>query len=165
MVAPDIEMAWSRFQRAARRYCAVIDAVTDINDSETLYREIGQPLAELYAAGLELPSVPPTDDDFEVEDLGLERWWEIFKMIDRLTSDEDPYRTIVDPDEDTECIEAALAMDLTDIYVDIYPATEGEDSAHLRDRLWELRFAFQSNWGLHALEAMRVMYWRNHRYW
>lgn len=136
-----------------------------MNDSETLYREVGQPLAELYAAGLKLPSVPPTDDDFDVEGLGSDAWWTTFKAIDRLTSDEDPYRTIFVPDEDTEHVEAALAVDLTEIYVDIYLATEWEDSAHLDDLLWELRFAFQSNWGRHALEAMRVMYWRNHRYW
>ena len=134
-------------------------------DTETLYREAGIPLADLYAAGLNLPNVSPTEDNIEIETIDMDQWWSVFNSIDRLTGSEDPYRLVFHPDEDTEIIEGPLADDLADIYHDVLPATEWTDDAHLDDLLWQLRFSFQSHWGRHALEAMKVLFWRHHRYW
>ncbi len=164
MLEPDVESLWRRFEDAARRYCKVIDSVESMASSQSLYIEIAAPLADLFAAGRSLPVVRISDDDFEVESPGHEVWRKAFETINRLTGDEDPYRTVFNPQKDTEAIEAALAVDLADIYVDVLPAIQWEDMEHLNDLLFELRLSFQGNWGQHALEAMKVINWR-YPYW
>ena len=159
-----VEADWLRFQDAAQRYCAVIDSVGEMQDSVDLYAAIAVPLADLYAAGRRLSVVNTSDDDFEVEELSHDAWRGIFEAIDRLTGDADPYRTVFDPQEDSEVVEAALADDLADIYRDVLPAVRWNDPVHLNDLLFELWMSFQGHWARHALEAMRVIHWR-HPYW
>jgi hypothetical protein len=125
---------------------------------------VAVPLADLYAAGLLLPSVRGTADEVEIESLDGDSWRKLFWAINALTSDQDPYRTVVDPHADTDIVEAALADDLADIYRDVWPATTWDDPEHLDDLLFELRFSFQGHWGRHALEAMRAIHWRR-GYW
>lgn len=88
----------------------------------------------------------------------------MFHSINALTSEDDPYRTVIDPHKDMGLVEAALAEDLADIYSDVFPATQWDDPEHLDDLLFELRFHFQGHWGRHALEAMRAIHWRR-GYW
>ena len=164
MNSAEIEVAWRNFKAAAQTYCGVIASAGEIDDSETLYERLAPPLAELFAAGLQLPSVAPSLDEFEAIERSSERQREIFERLDRLTGSDDPYRTIFHPQEDEKPVEAALADDLAGIYEDVLPATQWDDRGHLNDLIFELRLAFQHHWGRHALEAMRVMYWRHHRY-
>lgn len=146
------------------RYRAAVDQALEKGDSDFLYATVALPLSELYAAGLLLPSVGGTDDDVEIETLDIHEWGELFSAINALTSDQDPYRTVFDPHEDTEYVEAPLAGDLGDIYRDVLPATQWDDPEHFDDLLFELRFSFQGHWGRHALEAMRAIHWRR-GYW
>ncbi|MEZ4521668.1 MAG: DUF5063 domain-containing protein [Thermomicrobiales bacterium] len=93
-----------------------------------------------------------------------DEWRSTFDAINRLTGGEDPYRTVFHPQEDTEVVTAALADDLADIYRDVLPAVNWDDPVHLKDLLFELRISFQEHWARHALEALRVIHWRN-PYW
>lgn len=162
--ASSADDAWQRFHDEAREYCSVVESVSDYPDADSFYATIAAPLANLYAAGLELPDVSPTGDDVEVATLGHEAWMAVFRAINDVTGDGDPYRTVIDPHEDTDAVEAALGQDLADIYCDVLPATTWTDVEHLADLQWEMRFQFQGHWGRHALEAMRAIHWRR-GYW
>ncbi len=161
--APEDE-AWLRFCVAAQRFCDVIESVSEFSDADSFYAAIAEPLAVLYAAGLTLPWYPPSDDDIDIDGLGSGEWRALFTSINALTGNDDPYRTVFDPHNDTDLVEAPLAGDLADVYRDVQPVTTWDDPDRLADLQFEVRSSFQGHWGRHAVEAMRAIHWRR-GYW
>jgi len=138
------------FVERARAYCAFVESAGVFGSVERL-RKAAVLLAELYAAGLQLPDVEPVDIDekeSKVEhprlDLGeAETYWEIF----------DPY-------ELSEPVAGSLADDLGDVYVDVrrglalYDTNTGDGRVNA---IWDWRFNLHVHWGDHAVDALRAL--------
>lgn len=73
------------------------------------------------------------------------------------------YWTKFDPTDnnDTELVAGDLLDDLGDIYADIKSNLELIEKGRTPEQehaLWELKFSFETHWGLHAVNALRTLY-------
>lgn len=62
-------------------------------------------------------------------------------------------------------IEGDIALDLEDIYHNLKMELEkikiGTDEA-VEDALWQLKFSFQTHWGNHCVDALKILHYFSH---
>lgn len=155
------------FISAAQEYCGILE--TDCQDAELWVKTILQALSSLYACANKLPAVDISDAP-DVNDESVrpshDDWKAMFASIIVILGDQRLYREFFDPsgpiDSDQEPVVGDIADDLADIYRDIKPGLRlwdlGDDSL-LPMVVFDWRGCdFQTHWGCHAVDAMRVLH-------
>lgn len=141
-----------RFAERARRYCTFIENAANFPLEERL-RRAASLLAELYAAGLDLPDVevdvartpkPPPDLEETFPGFGAH----------------EPYWAVFDPYEPDQPVSTTLSDDLLDVYRDIHAGLtlyEADPTRNLSNAVMDWRLGLESHWGDHATDALRVL--------
>jgi Domain of unknown function (DUF5063) len=147
----------ARFVQAASRYCALLERagsrphVRDDEYSEKLHCM----LAEAYASAAALPSHGELAEAAEAS-VGFPDT--IYKTLREFLGDRDVYALSFSVD-DPDIVEQSLSADLVEIYRELKSVGQyaaGNDApAALPLRNW--RFAFDSHWGRHAINALAVL--------
>ena len=143
------------FADLATRYIDVID--TPSQDQVEYLTRIEELLAKLVASAHDLPQVEPTTSEPDSQNIAPPAG-----LVDAL-GDADIYWDVLDPTslaQTPEVTAGSLTDDLGDIYIDLKRGLQLWDSGNERDALWEWRFRFHSHWGMHAVNALRVVHAR-----
>jgi hypothetical protein len=116
-----------------------------------------QRIARLYVAGLQLPESDVGDFDEDAFRVSQTEWREVFNRSAILEID---YYNACEPnlDADPEYLVGSLADDIADIYCDVCTGLRMYRAGHRLDAAWHWRFSFQSHWGSHAADAIRVLH-------
>lgn len=141
------------FANVARRYIDVID--TPPQDRADCLTRIEVLLAIPVASANDLPQVEPTTSEADPQEIAPPTG------LANALGDADIYWIVLDPTSVTQkpgVAAGSLTDDLTDIYVDLKRGLQLWDSRNERDAVWEWRFSYQTHWGLHALNALRVVH-------
>lgn len=143
------------FIAAANRYCALVERPAQ--DRVQLLTTVHEALAHCYSEALRL-ALPRTDDPTLPEArIPLEAWRDVNgRILDRLGS-ADGYWVILDPADGGTAVQASLADDLADIWRDLKEGLALHAEGLTGEALWHWRFGFDSHWGVHAAEALRVI--------
>ena len=143
------------FADLARRYLAVID--TPPRDRVEFLTRIEVLLARLVASAHDLPQVEPTTSELNSQNVAPPAG-----LVDALGA-ADIYWDVLDPTsvrQTPEIAAGSLTDDLSDIYIDLKRGLQLWDSGNERDAVWEWRFGLHSHWGMHAVNALRVVHAR-----
>ncbi len=143
----------THFANIAREYCAIVAA------SPLDTRGVLSCLLRLLLAADELPSVEPTFGNSPAPWSTLtDECAEIVANVTDTLGSADRYRMVFDPRADDEPCVASLSDDLRDIYCDLRRGLEWFDREAPGDATWEWRFTFETHWGNHATDAVRVLH-------
>lgn len=152
--------AYGLFAALAESYCQLVES-GQVGSPDFLggVRKI---LLETYAAAVALPPVTDAPHEVRPEKKSIrEQRRAIFGRL-RLELPIDVYRCIFNPLQlEQEPVVGSLADDLADIWGDLKPGLQAlrELPAELQpDVWWEWKFAFESHWGRHAMDALRVLH-------
>lgn len=175
--------ALTAFAERAREFCAVVDcglAEEDVRFASQLHRV----LAQLYSAGLDLPSTdmlwdldkeeigqvddasadhPHVDDPGPDPDrLSTDGLRALCRSLAQRFGASNYYREVFDPYEAPEEAEVtgSLTDDVADIYHDIRAGLMKWDRGESGEALWEWRFHLEIHWGEHATGALRALHAR-----
>lgn len=166
--------ALASFALLAVRFCSLVED-RESHSAESFLSGIHPLLAQLYAAGLGLPS---TDVQFgeELYDAGNEvsdfppepdpdgmpheEWHPLFDALTAKLGERCFYREVHDPYDPPEQSEVtgSLADDLVDIYRDLRTGLRKWQRGESGDALWEWRFNFEAHWGQHVVDALRAIH-------
>jgi hypothetical protein len=145
MTAPEVEY----FAEGARQYCTFIETAHKYPITERLIT-FATLLAELYAAGLRLPDVEPTDDAASAKS-SLQNW----EGLGDLTL----YWEVGDPYQWEAPVVGSLSDDLLEIYHDLKRGLAFlEQGGNANAAAWEWRSNFAKHWGEHAVDALRILH-------
>jgi hypothetical protein len=148
----------NEFERAARRYCDVIERHPKLDRTDFL-GELLTILSQAYALGRQLPLPETKTEELPPTQMTQEDWGELFSQLHRYLGDADTYWRVLDPYEEGEAIACSLADDLADIYRDLKEGLLLIETGTERDEvIWQWRFGFDTHWGAHALEALRAIH-------
>ena len=141
------------FAQAARGFCGVVDT-SPLDTRATLTA-----LLRLLVTAQDLPDTRPTFDDTSTTHAGItaDTVRVATNVHDSLGSAE-RYRVVFDPHSDEEPCAGSLADDLGDIYRDVRRGLDLFDREAPADAAWEWRFAYETHWGAHATDAVRVLH-------
>jgi len=168
--APDYAEVVRRFRSVAERFCAIVDDRSRLEKSE-LILQIYRVLPELIAEAVRLPDVVLNhpDEIDEGEEVATKQrprlrkshdgWKILFDSLRAKFGEDDRYREVFNPREDTEAIFGSLSDDIAGIYGDVaewFIPLEGDDEK--KEAIWHWRFGFYSHWGHHAIDALRTMH-------
>lgn len=158
------------FVDRARRYCAQIERTEKTR--EKWMGLVLESLADLYAAGLKLPSPEISDQDIrppDSYDMTHDDWRKIVEHISGILGELDVYKRFFKctppwkEDNDDEVVMGTLWDDLADVYRDVKPglrAWEAGNDAYLPEVVFEWRCTLGYHWGRHATNAMRALHER-----
>ena len=157
------------FARLVERYTTLIDGHAALSP-ERLLIESHRQLAELYAAGLALPSTDvlfgdeeePGSQELPIEtlhdpDRGLEdEFWALLNALQVQLGGQCRYRVVFDPYEapEEEEVVGNLADDLVEVYLDLRSGLRKWARGDSGGALWEWRFGLESHWGRHVTSAL-----------
>lgn len=155
------------FEQAARNFCSLLEA--DPQDGNEWIQKVLAALAMLYAIGHQLPSYGLPDDAQDVPeeyDVRENQIAEIRNRVNGILGERNLYWTYFDPtitnDPAEEPVAGALWDDLCDIYRDVKPGLNAWDTGrdeYLHNIAFDWRFPlFETHWGRHAVDAMRVFH-------
>lgn len=148
----------ARFAVAARDFCGAADGCP--LDTRAMLTA----LLRLLVAAQELPDTAPSFRDASPTHAGVTADTDrvAANVVDSLGS-AGHYRMIYDPQHDEEPCVGSLADDLGDIYRDLRRGLDLFDRDAPADAAWEWRFAYETHWGDHATDAVRVLHRLVHR--
>ena len=140
-------MNTEHFVRLVREFIEVVNGA-DWSHALSVLESCARILPRIYAAGLELPTVEPTDADVMCDvrrptfNFGrYDMYWEIF----------DPYIQ-------EQPVIGSLADDLGDIYLDLARPLKAYDAGQHLDAVWQWKFNIQGHCGDHLVDAMRAIH-------
>ncbi|WP_282032795.1 DUF5063 domain-containing protein [Metabacillus indicus] len=136
------------FLNTASEYCHLIENFSVFSESDKVINLL-KTISSLYAAALTLPESNLAEEeitalDFALPDINLgvmANYWALF----------DPYT-------DEELVACSLNDDLQDIYRDVKEGILLFQNDKRPEATWHWKFTFESHWGQHALQAMRVLH-------
>jgi len=139
------------FVSLVRQYVQLVERASDTTAHAFLH-SCARVLARIYAAGIELPDVDPSDEDLtlQVESPLL--------PLRRLLGVYDNYFEVFDPYENEPAGEASLADDLADIYLDLARPLRAFERGRTTDAVWEWKFNIRGHGGDHLVDAMRAIH-------
>ncbi len=137
-----------RFVHQVRTYCEFVDSTHELDLDKRLATARRRLLA-LYSAALSLPSGVHRDEA-DVERQRPEEWPGF--------GEKDFYWEMFDPYVDEERVGASLSDDVLDVYDDVGRGLGYWDAGHRERAVWEWRFAFETHWGDHAIDALRALH-------
>lgn len=138
------------FQEAAIAFCeAVKGPALDA-------RDVLAATVALIGAALDLPDVEPRTDTAAVDPPGLD---DESQAVERAASTlgVDGYWEIFDPRALDEPVAGSLTDDLVDVYRDVRRGLALAEGS-LSEAVWEWKFSYESHWGNHATDAVRVLH-------
>jgi hypothetical protein len=158
------------FARCAERYCAFLEQ-EPFPDKAAFLPGVTGLLAELYAAGLVLLTLRPSDERLsiqrEVPEQAADVRQKMRRRIEDALSEHSLYWEVFDPFHADELSAQTLDDDLVDIYHDIKgwllvfqsdsTGTSADDGV-MDDVLWHWRFGFIHHWGDHLVDALRALH-------
>jgi Domain of unknown function (DUF5063) len=153
------------FQQAASRFCDSLEL--DAPKPELWIREVLVALSDLFAAANRLAMLEPVEFSEDIPEefrIDHDQWKATYDRVSRALP-QTSYLTFFDLTEalDLEqkpAIGDDLADDLADIYHDLKPglrAFADQDDAVMGAVLFEWQFSFQSHWGDHAVNALKLL--------
>lgn len=153
----------------ARRYCEQIERTEKTR--EKWMRLVLGSLADLYAAGLKLPSPELPDKDILPSGpyrMTHDEWKEIAEHISGVLGELDVYKRYFKcappwEKDDDEVTMGTLWDDLADVYRDVHSGLRAWDAgndAYLPEVVFEWRCTLGYHWGRHATNAMRALHER-----
>jgi Domain of unknown function (DUF5063) len=162
------EKAVEAFVSLARRYREVIEA-RDPDDVAAFLRDVQPLLAGLCRGALALPTLAKidlpdgADEDFTRDEAHalVERSRPLNEALADELGDDAYYWDLLDPYDEADPVEASLADDLTDIFVDLDEGLrrwEGADAELRRSIVFEWRYTYENHWAQHAMGAMRAIH-------
>ncbi|MCK6472064.1 MAG: DUF5063 domain-containing protein [Planctomycetes bacterium] len=157
------------FVDSARRYCAQIERTEKTR--EKWMRLVLESLADLYAAGLKLPSPELPDQDIlpsDSYDMTHDEWKKVAGHISAILGELDVYKCYFKcappwEKDDDEVTMGTLWVDLTDVYRNVHSGLRAWDAGnddYVPEIIFEWRFGLDSHWGKHATDAMRALHER-----
>lgn len=139
------------FINQAHQYCDFIKRLSEF-DSKSRLAASRIRLLELYRAGSDLPHVKAPDGFAAGPPPGMPANWPGFAEFELYWEVFNPY-TFEAP------VTGSLSDDLLDIYFDVSRGLElWKSRAPPAATIWEWRFAFDSHWGDHAIDALRALH-------
>jgi hypothetical protein len=146
----------ARFADLAEAFCRFVDSANESPLEERL-RTFGIMIAELYATGLTLPDVEPTDEERAhmpnfpppVEFERFARYWEVYDSYEQ----EEPLMTTLTNDIETIHNE---------LWIGLVLFRQGDEAA-ITDGVWWWRFTLYNDLGEAATGALRAIHWALHR--
>lgn len=136
------------FVEALRAFLAFVDRFQELDEHQRTDQAV-RSLTKLYTAALDLPAVdtkapverahpepPPMGTGFEIQ-----YYWNAF----------DPFETGGGGLGD-------LSDDIGDIYSDLKRGLASYEEGDTNAAIWEWRFGFEFHWGVHAVDALRVLH-------
>jgi hypothetical protein len=153
------------FQQAASRFCDLLEL--DSPKPESWIREVLMALSDLYAAAHTLSMLGPFEFPGNVSEeprIDHDQWKTIYDRVSRALPQR-WYLTFFDLTEPLDLeqkpVIGDLADDLADIYRDLKPglrATVNLEDFVMGAVLFEWQFSFQSHWGDHAVNAIKLLH-------
>jgi Domain of unknown function (DUF5063) len=152
-------MAPPDFIPVAERFVAFVDTSSALGREE-LVRQLERQLLDLYAAGLDLRPVEPTDESAPLKSMTEDERAALHQRLATEFGEFDGYRFIFDPyDHGATPVTGSLADDVADVYREL---TDGlsvlKTGGDLRRALWEWRLGFDNHWGRHVAHALYAVY-------
>ena len=148
------------FLAVAADYCQLIESRAAF-DRIALCRRSFELLSRLIHLATLLPNIEPDTIDPPQERVRHEEWGQIFGDLAQRLGTADGYWMVFDPYDphDHSSIMTSLADDLADVYRDLKDSlAQGDGAGPIRDDLWNLKFAFETHWGQHAVDAVKALY-------
>jgi hypothetical protein len=122
-------------------------------------RELLTILVGLVAAALRLPTVEPETNSASDSPPGLdEDARSVAALVQKLVGTHDRYWEVFDPRQEEHPLVGSLTDDVSEIYRDLRRGIHQVDVGRPNDALWEWRFSFETHWGNHATDAIRVLH-------
>ena len=118
-------------------------------------------IAQLYAAGLELPGLSDeVEPDFEESLVSEAEWLQVFKHSARLPFQyySEVYNPLPVP-SDEEPVVGDIGDDIADIFRDVVGGIRLFDRGQESGAVWKWGFDLHYHWGEHATSAMRALFW------
>ncbi|MBW8825068.1 MAG: DUF5063 domain-containing protein [Acidobacteria bacterium] len=140
------------FRPVAERFCTLVES------ERAPLRAILASAVALIAAALELPDIEPSEADYDDPDDLDDDCRLVATRIGEAVRGHDPYWEVFDPRLMDEPVAGSLIDDLSDIYRDLRRGLAIASAGFAPDALWEWRFSFESHWGNHAVDAIRVLH-------
>jgi hypothetical protein len=148
-----------RFRRLAEQFCGLVESVDDLTRHDFLTR-LNRALPELYGAVLDLPADRFVDGPDTPPFISSEASHDIFQRISAKLGDADDFRGVMDPyDSKEKLLESSLAHEIRDVYVEL-KSVLADDRAE--DAAWDWRWAFDHEWGDHAVNVLKATHWLLH---
>lgn len=145
-----MQAAARRFQAAAVAFCDAL-AQPPLDARVVLSLTVG-----VVAAALDLPDVEPESDAAAPDPPGLEA--ESAAVSESVaTLGVDGYWEVFDPRELGEPVGGSLTDDLVDVYRDLRRGLALADVS-LAEVVWEWKFSYETHWGNHATDAIRLLH-------
>jgi hypothetical protein len=145
---PEVNLSAEDFAVRARAFLEFVNRAGTLALPDRLLAVRSQ-LVDVYTAALSLPLVELAED------------------VDAQTSpipprldfgEHDEYWEVFDPYIEAEALIGSLSDDVSDVYADLARGlvlwTAGKRDA----AVWEWRFAFDTHWGDHAIDALRALH-------
>lgn len=136
------------FLNKALEYCQLIENSSLSFESDKV-NGLLRTISSLYAAALTLPEADSIDEEVAVFE---------FVLPDIDLGDMANYWALFDPYTDEEPVACSLNDDLQDIYKDVKEGILLFQNDKRPEATWHWKFTFESHWGQHALQAMRVLH-------
>lgn len=140
------------FRDAVLGYCAVVEAAPPEP------RTIVEHLAALVTLAVRLPDVEPSSEVPAVEGVEVAGTAAIATRLLQALGPRDIYWEVYDPRVEEAHVAGSLSDDLADVHRDLRRGLAEFDAGRIDDAVWEWRFSFEVHWGLHAVDAMRVLH-------
>ncbi|HEX2210730.1 MAG TPA: DUF5063 domain-containing protein [Longimicrobium sp.] len=162
------------FAALAEQFCQLVEDRASYS-AEHFLSAVHPLLAQLYAAGLGLPSTdilfdedqedgdaegPNPDRAPDPDGMEHEEWRPLFEALTVKLGEGGYYREIHDPYDppDSPEVTGSLADDVADIYRDLRTGLRKWRRGESGGALWEWRFNFEAHWGQHTVDALRAIH-------
>jgi hypothetical protein len=142
------------FAEVARRYCNWAEEEASggpVNDMRSAYYL----LVELHMAILNFPEISSPGRESSVEEACGNRDC-VRHRLGKLPINF--YWTIFNPLAEEEPVCGSLIDDMEDIYCDLSRGSVLFEAGLIEEAAWEWRFNFSIHWGLHLMDAQRIMF-------
>jgi hypothetical protein len=156
--ADDIQVV-EDFAATASEFCELVDRYADYTVPEFI-RALDRALTELLYRG-SLLTWPDCRSNRAESAVTLEAEMERSAALNDFLGDRTGYSFVFDPadPDDHEAITFSVGTDLAEIYRDLKTRRMRGPGGRIRAAVvWDWRFGFESHWGLHALDALKVVH-------
>ncbi len=151
------------FQTTASVFCDLLDL--DSPQPESWIREVLMALSDLYGAANKLSMLEPVEFSEDIPEefrIDHDQWKAIYDRVSRALSWYLTYFDLTESlDPEQKPFIGDLADDLADVYRDLKPglhAIANQDDTVMGAVLFEWQFSFQSHWGNHAVNALKLLH-------
>ncbi|MBI4743528.1 MAG: DUF5063 domain-containing protein [Actinobacteria bacterium] len=148
------------FATVTKKYISLIDKVEDMTTYDFLSK-CAILLPQIYYFGQLLPDVELLDKN-KMDEASYVEWYALLsKKIAKSLGEHNVYMEVFDPVQDKEAIQASLADDLSEIYLELKQSLtnyETGDSLKINSAIWNWKFGILGHCGNHIVSALRPIH-------